>query len=455
MGLLDFLFKKEPAKPMKVHPPSAVSQKKTRASAQEQHVPSSPLKESKTNALEQCPPVAPSNEEKDSTLEICASITPQKELEVNDTVQCSVSRPEVDKKPLIKVTNCGEIENSIQYELEADDLMLELYCPVRPAKIFCHSVLIDKLGDLTKFIISSLYGNHSIKEVSDLTQMGTTTIKEEIEYLVRGGLINDDGESLTDLGLQYGRLLEMFDELSEGIAVAFNMFANIFEPIEMNGYYSEADLNYVLPNNFIPTLARNDNYANSLDIAIKNIEEDVPFCKEIKKSLYATVKIDKVKPGLKKVSISSLGSGLKLKATNEACVKIVIPYDRILYKARYSWIDPYRNEIATIEGLNATHDDLLSPKAKAIIASFFEETTAEIIMVEINTITGEPNNRCDTLIELSSEELRSDEPEYILDRYKAKAILNPETCKGIYLEEVSREELYKIVYCPYSQMEVQ
>ena len=72
----------------------------------------------------------------------------------------------------------------------------------------------------------------------ELTQMGTTTVKEEIDYLIRGGLIDDDRESLTELGTQYGRLLERFEQLSEGIGVAFNTFANIFEPIEENGYYS-------------------------------------------------------------------------------------------------------------------------------------------------------------------------------------------------------------------------
>lgn len=155
MRLFDFLFKSGPAKPTKVQRPSA---------------------------------------------------TPSKAPAVKPTAQQPVSKPGTKKKVSIKVSNHDEIDKSIQLESESDSTILELYCTVRPARIFCHSVLIDKLGDLTKFIISSLYAGHSIEEISELTHMESTTIKEETEYLIRGGLVNDDRESLTELGLQYGRL---------------------------------------------------------------------------------------------------------------------------------------------------------------------------------------------------------------------------------------------------------
>ena len=365
------------------------------------------------------------------------------------TLKESVSKFETKKNGVLKALNQDEIKKNILLKSASDDIKIELYCTVYPARIYCHSVLVDKLGDLTKFIISSLYAGHSVEEISGLTQMGAITIKEEIEYLIRGGLVNTDKESLTELGLQYGRLIEIFDELSEGIGVAFNTFANLFEPIEENGYYPEAEQKYILPNHFIPTLARNDNYANSLNIAIEQIEEDAPFGQEMKKSLYATVKIEKSKHGYKRMVINNLGKGLRDKKEQEACIKVAIPCDHILYKPRYSWIDPYRDAISIIRKLNETHDDLLSDEAKLIINASKEEEAADPITIDIDTLAGGLINRWDKL-----EELPKDESIIILDRQETTISFNSDACEGIYLEEIGREELYKFRYFPYSRMEV-
>lgn len=430
MGLFDFLFKSESAKTTKGQRPSAT-----------------PSKAPSVKPTVQRPISKPETEKEPSV-----KFTVQQPLSkpVSEKVSAVEATAEQPKKVSIKVSNHDEIENSIQLKSESDGTTLELYCAVRPAWIFCHSVLIDKLGDLTKFIISSLYAGHSIEEISDLTHMGSTTIKEETDYLVRGGLVYEDKESLTELGSQYGRLLEIFDELSEGIGVAFNTFANLFELIEENGYYSEADPKCILPNHFIPTLARNDNYANSLDIAIEQIEEDTPFSWEIKKSLYTTVKIKKSQPGYKRMIIKDFSKGLKDKRKEEACIKVAIPCDHVLYKPRYSWVDPYRSDISSIRELSEKHDDLLSDKARLIISASQEEEDADVIAIDVDTISVELNNWWDKL-----EKLPKNEEIFILDRQKIMISLGSEACEGIRLEEIDRDELYKIRYFPYSRMEVQ
>lgn len=356
MGWFDFLKKKEPAKPTKEQRPSATRSKAPSVKPTVQQPISKPETEKELSV-------------KPTVQRLISKPETEKAPAVEVTVQQAISKPEKEKKVSIKVSNRDEIENSIQLESKSDGTILELYCAVRPARIFCHSELIDKLGDLTKFIISSLYAGHSIEEISDLTHMGSTTIKEETEYLIRGGLVYEDKETLTELGSQYGRLLEIFDGLSEGIGVAFNTFADLFEPIEENGYCSKVDPEYVLPNHFIPALARNDNYANSLDIAKEQIEEEAPFSGAIKKSLYATVKIKKSQPGYKKMVIKDFSNGLKDKREKEACIKVAIPCDHVLYKPRYLWVDPYRSDISTIRELSEKHDDLLSDKARLLMLS--------------------------------------------------------------------------------------
>lgn len=88
------------------------------------------------------------------------------------------------KKAPLKVTDTKEIERNLKVETQLQGIEMTFYCPIRNAKIYCHSVLVDKLGDLTKFIISSIHEGHTIEEICALTQMGNTTIKEELDYLI-------------------------------------------------------------------------------------------------------------------------------------------------------------------------------------------------------------------------------------------------------------------------------
>ena len=397
-----------------------------------------------------------SEQPKKSSVRFSAPTPPQRESINRLSAQQSVQRPiqprtvlkSEEKKVPIKVTDNAKIVRGIELKEKPKDIQLTLYCPVRPARIFCHSILVDKLGDMTKFILSSLYDGHSIEEIMELTQMGNTTVKEEIDYLIRGGLVDDDSKSLTELGTQYGRLLERFEQLSEGIGVAFNTFANIFEPIEENGYYSDAEQGYILPNHFIPTLARNDNYANSLDIAKEQIEEDIPFSHEIKNSLYTTVKIEKFAPGYKRVFLREFSG--RYVSDREASIKIAIPYDRIQCRPKYTWIDLYRSVLLNLRDIGEEHSELLTDEANLIIKAAAEEDDAEMITVDVDTITGEL-----TSVGYSVNEEKLEEAMIKLNRRELHLILEGDDYSGMYLEEVSREEHYKIERFSYKRMETQ
>ena len=347
----------------------------------------------------------------------------------------------------IKVTDTEALEKCLQLENPPQNVEMVFYCPIRKAKIFCHSVLIDKLGDLTKFIIASLYKGHSIAEIRDLTEMGGTTVKEELDYLIRGGLIENDGETLTELGNQYGKLFELFDVLSDGIDVAFNVFSDEFEQNEEEKYMNEADTEFILKGHFNPILARNENYANSLKIAQSKIVTEIPFCWEIKNSLYTTVKIKKEEVRYKAAYIRNFDRGLS--SESKHCVKIAIPCDRISYKPRYSWINQYRDILSQIVAINETNDDMLSDKAKLLIKTALNENGADEITKVINTISGTIN-----YLRYDLTDLPDDKSLYVLDRQPVQLVLNDESCAGIYLEETQREQLYWICYYPYRWMEV-
>ena len=369
----------------------------------------------------------------------------------SETVRSSAPSQETKttkpEKESLKVTDTAALEKCLQLENAPQYAEMVFYCPIRNAKIFCHSIIIDKLGDLTKFIIASLYKGHSIAEIGDLTQMGSTTVKEELDYLIRGGLIESDEATLTELGKQYGKLLEMFDELSDGIDVAFNVFSDEFEKDEEEKYTNEADSKYILKGHFIPALARNDNYANSKTIARHMIISDIPFCSEIKDSLYATVRIEKKETRYKVVRIRNFDNGSSLES--EHCVKVAIPFDRITYKPRYSWIDQYRDVIPQVNTICEKNEELLSDKAMRLVSAAQEENEALEITKEINTISGTFKRFKNNLTELAGEKSL-----YVMDRQPVQLVLADESCTGIYLEEVYREQLYHVCYYPFRQMEV-
>ena len=355
-----------------------------------------------------------------------------------------ISNPE---NKSLKVTDTKEIEKNLKVLTKPQQNEILFFCPILNAKIFCHSVLVDKLGDLTKFIVSSIHEGHTIEEICALTQMGNTTIKEELDYLIRGGLIEDDKRTLTELGKQYGVLLKRFSELSEGIDIAFNTFADKFEVIEKNQLVSDAEHRYVLKNNYIPALTRNDNYANSLDIAKKQIESEMPFCREIKNSLYSTVIIERTELKYKPVYLRDFSKGYS--SESEPCVRIAVPCDTVIYKPRYKWVDEYRDIIQEISSIDGKYDDLLSDKAKLLLNMVAEEDEAETITVYINTITGQ-------LIR-TNDDLRgapNDPAVYVLDTQPMQLGLDEDHCKGLYLQEISREHFYQLRFFPYSRMEM-
>ena len=98
--------------------------------------------------------------------------------------------------------------------------------------------------------------------------------------------------------------------------------------------------------------------------------------------------------------------------------------------------------------MDEKYSDLLSDKAMQLINDAIDEEHAETITKEINTITGE-------IIDFGSDlcNLHEDQSVYVLERRPIQLKLDDEVCKGLYLLEINREQLYQIRYFPYDRME--
>ena len=371
----------------------------------------------------------------------------KKIIEVTERVETQGFQVEEEssQRKISKVTDRVETQD---FQIEDEPLERELvfFCPLRRAKIYCHSILIDKLGDLTKFIVLSLHRGYNVDEIVGLTKMEASTINEECDYLVRGGLMDDGRSSLTDLGRQYGHLLESFEELSEGIDMDFNPIVERFEPIVENMYTNEIDREYVLHSRDFSVLSRNKDFSNSREIALNKIGEKMPFCDKIRSSLYTTVRIT----GESQYKCVSLRNFNKCDEEKDSCVRVAIPFDRITYTLKYSEIDTYRSKVETIRALQE-YPGLLTKKAKNILNKVVEEEQREPESIDVNAITGQVSR-------LRKELINPQEIDrtlcYVLDGQEIRIKISDERSDGVYLSELKRERLYLIRFYSYNRMEI-
>ena len=446
MTIFDFFRKKQPDKEKATSPApsSGVSVKKTVRQVQSNSAVHASSKTSNTERN------APALANSDLGLRGTSSPTkehekqlPKRELWGKKSEKTLSRQIEVP----LSVTDTEVIKKNIQISKDSSCYEMSFYCPVLKAHIFCHSILIDKLGDLTKFIISSLYKGHPLTEIESLTQMGSGTVQEELNYLIRGGLICQDQVTLTDLGKQYGALLERFSALSEGIAVIYNAFADIFETEDNDYNLTVENQDAILDSNYIPVLARNENYANSLEIAKKQLQTDIPFLKELIPSLYTTVSIHRNQVAYKAIFVRDFTKGYGYK--DDTCIGIAIPYEKITVQAHYKWLDPYRNILPSLAAIAGEHDELFTEKARALIYAFKEEQRADMFTLFVDTLTGEQGSSWGDY-----SALPTGQNVYVAERQAINLTLKGGEQAEIYLSEISHEPLYKTRYFPYRRMEM-
>ena len=355
------------------------------------------------------------------------------------------------ESPSPKVTSVSDIygiEKNI-YTIPQNPKTEEMafLCPIREATIKCNSPLIEKLSGLTKFIISSLYEGKTVNDIIALTSMGAQTIKDEIDYLVQGNLIEPDNNCLTPLGEEYGRLIISFSKSEEGIPSFLNTFADVFENIDKKETIERPDATFRLKENTPLALVAGRDYSNSLKIAKGKLEDTIPFRKEIEEELHTTVKLEN-KILYKRVFLRNYERGYI--SYDKCSVRVAIPFDRITLKPRYKKIDPFRSVLGSLLDIdNSKNLALLSDQGKTTLKLALEENNAETITISVNCITGQVTTYHVEFI--SKEEIGSARIAPTCNEFQIQLL--SDKVEGIYLEEVSRKRMYRIFYYSYEKLE--
>ena len=354
------------------------------------------------------------------------------------------------EKPL-KVSDTRRINKAIGISVaEESNVLLEVCFPVREAHIYFHSILIDNLGDLTKFIIQALYHGHSENEILSLTDMGEYTIEEEYDYLVTGGLLSEEKE-LTELGIEYAQLLDYFEEQKDGIQVVLNTYTDSFE-VERDDLIEDIHSSsaYYMPERYSPVLTRNDNYSNSLEIAKKHIKDLVPFGPEIRKSLYTTVRVAREQSKyVKRRFINSLDKGENYRINAEMqYVPVTIPIDEFTFLPRYYKADKHRDIMGSLQNVSNNSSELLSEEGKVILELLEEESLCEPMTLHVNAITGE-------IVSYWSQSENENTGNGIIQLEAATCSLHldEKASEDIYLETLSQKRLRMTKFFRYSEME--
>lgn len=284
------------------------------------------------------------------------------------------------------VPSCAEISPDIlgaallRKDPEVPRPKLEVFCAVKLVRVYCHSHILDKMSDLTKFIICSVAEGRTADDIIALTQLGGHAVEDETAYLRKGKLL-EDGEELvlTPLGQEHFRLIRIFAELSKGIEAQLNLHTDRIEarPGRLYGQGELAPGAFLLNGKFSNVLLQNYNYSNSQEFVQPFLQGDTPFHGEILESLYTVVRLEKA-------GQSSVYQRLEVPCLYEfahpglveGAICFALPVHEIHYRLQIYALDNYRSVLSTLDLLEQFEKQLLSDRSLLLVRRFREERDA-------------------------------------------------------------------------------
>lgn len=368
------------------------------------------------------------------------------------------SSPSVPPRtPPLRVPSCAGIEAGVVLRecvrvgppLPEEDI--QVFCPVKRVRICCYSSILDKMSLLTKFIIRSIAEGKTLEELEALTQIGARTIEDEIAYLRKGKLLEEEGPlRLSRLGQDHSRLINIFDRLSSGIDARLNLYTDQFEedasPLRHQKELEEDSA--LLEGKFSKVLLKNPNYSNSLEFARPFLEEGTPFLEEVTESLYTLIKPEGNGETLYQKLILPKGSQEDASGPK---LLFCLPAQELHCRLRMNILEPFRTVLDTLDKLETFDKQLLSDRSLRLVKGWREEKAAPEYTICADLFHGTILGTEEGLTE------RPPEGSFVLRaRCSHIQFKLEEGSKGLgrqfYLEETGRQERYLPFSCCYSQL---
>ena len=259
----------------------------------------------------------------------------------------------------------------------------DFYLPVKVATLFCHSKMLDDIGDFTKFVIWNLGARKTTSDINQVTQLPPEILTEELEYLGEHGLSTGSMESgweLTSLGQEYFALLQCINSLEkDGIPVYIDMLSGnvVFRKDSMMVVHEEEIPKDALMINSDVSISdvffRNDNYGNTLVFAQDYLRETNLLDERYMSSLYTTLRVSREGNCFARCHVDSY---LYERQPQKQELKIAIPIAMVTFKKFYNQLDEFRPVLDTLHRLRQYGNGLLSDKA-LLIEEIYQRECAE------------------------------------------------------------------------------
>lgn len=290
---------------------------------------------------------------------------------------------------------------------------LKVYCPIMKANLYINSTLIEQMGDFTQFVLYSLGKGFTIDEINKTIELGEYLIREEIFHLEKWGLIESNQLSfeLTELGKSYFKVIEFVEYVNNSSTnVQINCFNGII--MEDDGILINKDLCtddvQRLRVEIVKELYQNKNYGNSKEFFINKFNSDINEKYDLSDDEIDSinVSINYQKGNLFKLfyldHIDSVDMILNIEDAYEVDISIVRNIIKLKMKLENYKLDKYRYTLDTLKNINVFDSELLSPKAKNILAIWQEEQELQTNIKDVfydtatnQIITDFTQNSCD------------------------------------------------------------
>jgi len=332
---------------------------------------------------------------------------------------------------------------------------IEVFCAVKQVRVYCHSHILDKMSDLTKFIICSIAEGRTLDDIIALTQLGGYAVEEETSYLKKGKLLEDsENLVLTPLGQEHFRLIQIFSELSKGIDAQLNLYTDQIETrvkqlYEQNEIAPDA---FILNGKFSKVLLQNYNYSNSLEFVQPFLQGDLPFRSEILESLYTSIRLerDERTSVYQKLKVPSLYEcAYSGHVEGEICFSL--PVHELHYRLRIYALDHYRTVLDTLDRLEQFEKQLLSERSMLLTRRFREDRDESEYVICADLYHGDRCRSEWTILHTPPEGSFLVTPCYPEIQFELED-KSEQIGRDFYLEELERVPRYLCISLPYSSL---
>lgn len=275
-----------------------------------------------------------------------------------------------------------------------------LYCPIIKAEMSIISQEVSELGPFSKLLIWAVGNGYNPVQIVEITNLSPVVVEEEINYLIKIGLLNstDRNLELAELGYSYFKKIEVVDGFnSHKIQVLINCVSGeiLEDSLDLVENHQLNSHECVLSQRIIPELYGNLNPSNSKDFLLEKYdlfplsqEEksllDVAFKlqlkKEKEKQQFLRYEIQKVPFLLHKEVVNSIDYDSltpRKETTRYTETHSLLPFMYPVQKGKLIisnlYLDPYRNVLHTLEKIEQFNRELISDKSKSLLELYKHE----------------------------------------------------------------------------------